>query len=101
MTLQVSKCCASPLLVRGNPNSTGWNACSLCKEPTDAMSYPFTTVAQMEAWLKKRKAYRGVAYTANPNPNLTPKPMCGLSSLGAFLVGMILGVILFAAIFII
>jgi len=75
------------------------------------MVYPFTTVAQMNAWLKKRKAFRGMAYTASPTitpwrsgkeifpsaakPNLTTKPMCIGSSLGAFLVGCIIGILIF------
>lgn len=104
MKLQVSKCCASPLLSRGSDEGTGWMACSLCKKPTDAMSYPFATVAQMETWLKKRKAYRGVAYTAKPERdaswntgNIMEYVRFPSRSVVAFLVGCVIGVALFFA----
>ena len=71
--LTVSKCCASPLLARGNGEGLGWFACSLCKEPTDGMEYPFKTVKQMETWLKKKKAFVGTAYSADVKmPNACP-----------------------------
>lgn len=95
MTLQVSKCCASPMLTRGNPNSTRWLTCNACGNPTDPMVYPFTTVKQMEKWVKARRTTRGIAYTANPNLTPNDKRMCGLSSLGAFLVGCIIGILIF------
>lgn len=81
--LTVSQCCASPLLVRGGNECTKWMTCASCKNPADQMSYPFSTVGQMEAWLKKRKAYRGIAYTASPTWNETNKS-CYRSNLQFF-----------------
>lgn len=102
--LIVSKCCASPLLVRGRDEGTRWNVCASCHNPADQMTYPFSTVGQMTAWLKKRKAYRGMAYAADATWNdvnrkeypATNKPM-RFSSLAAFLVGCAIGVMVFFA----
>lgn len=102
--LTVSKCCASPLLVRGGDEGTKWMTCASCKNPADQMTYPFSTVGEMTAWLKKRKTYRGMAFTAGPTWSvgdrkeypITKKPM-RISSLVAFLVGCAIGIALFFA----
>lgn len=112
--LIVSKCCAAPLLTKLGLDGTNSYLCAECKKSADQMVYPFTTVRAMEAWLRKRKAFRGMAYTANPTlwsevhsvwpATIRPfnlishnKRMCLGSSLGAFLVGCIIGIMIFWA----
>lgn len=92
MNLIVSKCCASPLVVRNSEEGTNFYTCQSCRLPTDQMEYPFKTVAQMEKWINRKKAYLGVAYTANPD--LTVKSNMRYV---AFLVGCVIGIILFWA----